>query len=79
MEKVRDREERDAVLAQASRQALDRGEVGCLMSPVDMVRAMGALLRMHQSELEMQVTFHPTSWIAVTADVYTPGICEEII
>lgn len=62
VEKGRDRDEREAVRAQASLQALDRGEVGCLMSPVDMVRAMGALLRMHQSELEMQVRFHHTSW-----------------
>lgn len=52
---VETRQERKEARAKASLQALDRGDVGCLMSPVDIARAMSSLLRMHQSEFEMQV------------------------
>lgn len=54
-EEAATRQERKEVRARASLQALDRGDVGCLMSPVDMARAMAGLLRMHQSQFEMQV------------------------
>ncbi len=54
-DEVESRQERKEVRARASLQALGRGESGCAMSPVDMARAMAGLLRMHQSELEMQV------------------------
>lgn len=47
--------ERKQARADASIKVLDRGELGCLMSPMDMTRAMAALVRMHQSEFEMQV------------------------
>lgn len=52
---VASRQERQDLRARASRQALGRGDSGCAMSPVEMARAMAGLLRMHQSELEMQV------------------------
>ncbi|CAM9204946.1 unnamed protein product, partial [Ascophyllum nodosum] len=55
-EETRGQEERERVRARASLHALERGGLGCLMSPVDMTRAMASLLRMHQSELEMQET-----------------------
>ncbi|CAB1116358.1 unnamed protein product [Ectocarpus sp. CCAP 1310/34] len=51
---VASREERREVRSRASLQALDRGDSGCAMTPVEMARAMAGLLRMHQSELEMQ-------------------------
>lgn len=54
-EDVGSRQERVDVRATASLQALDRGDSGCAMSPVEMARAMAGLLRMHQSEFEMQV------------------------
>lgn len=50
-------QERRKTRANASVKALDRGHVGCQISPVEMARIMGALLRMHQNELEMQVWF----------------------
>ncbi|CAM9453983.1 unnamed protein product [Scytosiphon promiscuus] len=53
-EDVASRQDRQDLRARASRQVLDRGESGCAMSPVEMARAMAGLLRMHQSELEMQ-------------------------
>ncbi|CAN0469759.1 unnamed protein product [Ectocarpus sp. 12 AP-2014] len=53
-DEVASREERREVRSRASLQALDRGDSGCAMTPVDMARAMAGLLRMHQSELEMQ-------------------------
>lgn len=55
-EEVASRQERKEVRARASAQALSRGGSGCAMSPVEMARAMAGLLRMHQSEFEMQVT-----------------------
>lgn len=55
MEKGATGQERKQTREDASMKALDRGELGCLMSPVDVTRAMAALVRMHQSELEMQV------------------------
>eukprot|EP00903_Cladosiphon_okamuranus_P007008 g6818.t1 len=48
------RQERKDIRARASAQALGRGDSGCAMSPVEMARAMAGLLRMHQSEFEMQ-------------------------
>lgn len=54
-EDVGGRQERVDVRARASLQALNRGDSGCAMSPVEMARAMAGLLRMHQSEFEMQV------------------------
>lgn len=47
-------QERKHTRAHASLCALDRGDLGCCMSPVDVTRAMGGLLRMHESEFEMQ-------------------------
>eukprot|EP00752_Nemacystus_decipiens_P014220 g12649.t1 len=55
-DEVASRQERKDVRARASAQALGRGGSGCAMSPVEMARAMAGLLRMHQSELEMQET-----------------------
>lgn len=56
-EEVGSRQQRLDVRARASLQALTRGDSGCAMSPVEMARAMTALLRLHQSEVEMQVFF----------------------
>lgn len=55
-------QERKHTRAHASLCALDRGDLGCCMSPVDVTRAMGGLLRMHESEFEMQV---PLLFLAV--------------
>ncbi|CAM9383883.1 unnamed protein product [Pylaiella littoralis] len=55
-EEVGSRQQRLDVRARASLQALTRGDSGCAMSPVEMARAMTALLRLHQSEVEMQET-----------------------
>lgn len=52
---VAGRQEREQKHRSASLQALDRGMFGCQISAVEMVRIMGALVRMHQSEFEMQV------------------------
>lgn len=67
------RQERVDVRARASREALSRGDSGCAMSPVEMTRAMAGLLRMHQSEFEMQV--HTTySSIFILFLFFTAGV-----
>lgn len=77
-EEVESRQERKETRARASLQALSRGDSGCAMSPVEMARAMAGLLRMHQSEFEMQVgpslapELHPAFFVWKPSDQEAP-------